>query len=185
MLSNTFLQTGNFTDKTVNFFGLDSESTLSLFTFVLALATIGLVIVTGLSLRKSKMEKLTYESQFIGGILYEFTICDEKERNAKTSDDCLHCSFAYLNILDKLCFFDSKNYLSNDIMEFFKNYLKSGLGYYNWLKDIGLSQSDLEESYPSVMKSCRKRNIVPPTLLGQLFEEHREKIKKKKESNSA
>lgn len=129
------------------------------------------------------MEKLTHESQFMGGILHEFAICDEKGRLIKNPDDCFNLASEYLNILDKLCYFDVKGYLSDDVMDFFKNYMRWGLGYFNWLKDIGLSDSDLEEAYPSVIKSCKNHNTIPLTLLGELFEAHREKMKKRKESN--
>lgn len=186
MLSDTFLQIDNSTHNTVNFFGLDSESTLSLFTFVLAIATIGLVIVTGLALRKSKMEKLTHESQFMGSILSEFSQIAPQLMKIKTPEECLSYVYHYLTTLDKLCFFDNKGYLPNETMEFFNNYLSHGLGYYNWLRDIDFftTKPEIQQLYSNIKKSCDKYHISPPNSLLPVFESFRERIKNKKESKS-
>lgn len=157
---------------------------LSFYALIISLAS---AVFTGLgfrlSVKKSKMEKLTHESQFMGGILHEISLSEEKLTQIKTPDDCLNFARGYLNILDKLCYFDVKGYLTDEIMDFFKNYMKYGLGYYQWLIDIDLDKSVLEEGYSNVVKSCKKHNIIPPTFLGQPFEEHRERIKKKKATN--
>lgn len=66
-------------------------------------------------------------------------------------------------------------------MDFFKNYLKWGLGYYNWLLDIdALKEAELKDHYSNLVKSCNEYNITPPNSLHQLFESHRARIQNRK-----
>ena len=74
-----------------------------------------------LNLRKRKTEKLTSESQFIMNIHKELIRIEQKSDTLQNPNECLLYANDYLNALENLCFFDTKKYLSDDIIDFFKN----------------------------------------------------------------
>ena len=113
-----------------------------------------------LNLKKSKMEKLSSESQFIQGIQHELTKSDYEYDKIKTKIDCLSYVFNYLNTLDRLCYFDSKGWLSNDIIHFFKNYLELGIQYYDWIiKEKIIPKDKISKQLPFLKPTCAKHNI--------------------------
>jgi len=143
-------------------------------TFAIIISIVGLAIaLTSLIIRwkKSKMEKLSHESQFIGNLHDRLAKLERKVPSSLQShSDCVDYSIEYLNILSELCFFDKKKYLSEDIIEFFKNYLKTSLSLYDWLIERKILDEDkLEEHYVEIIKTCEKHEISIRKTLNSVF----------------
>lgn len=113
-----------------------------------------------LNYQKSKMENLSGESQFIQGIQHSLTNSDYEFDKIKTKNDCLNYVFNYLNTLDRLCYFDSRGWLSNDIIQYFKNYLGWGLEYYEWVqKENIIPNGKITSMLPYLKPTCEKHKI--------------------------
>lgn len=148
----------------------------------LSLIAIGIafvsVVIAGLgfilSIKKSKIEKLTHESQFISNIHNELVKIEARFDTLQTQSDCYNYALDYLNAISKLCYFDSRKYLSKDITGFFANYLKSGLAFYNWLIDLEyFSKDDLDNHFVELVKTCKKYNFEASDIRYSIFEKYR------------
>jgi len=123
-----------------------------------------------LSLKKSKMEKLTHESQFVGNIHDKISRIERKKPSLQTQDDCIDYAIEFLNVISELCFFDQKKYLSKDIMGFFGNYMEASLALYDWLIETKyLNKKDLKKHYIEIIETCEKHNIVNDHILSDVF----------------
>jgi hypothetical protein len=134
----------------------------SIFAVIIAFVS---VIISGFSFtlnwRKSKFDKLSSESQFISNIQNEIDVINQSLSNVKTKNECLDYVWQFLNVVDRLCYFETKNRLNGDILEFFINYLETALRHYNWM--IGTTYVDKDEirkSFPYILKTCEKHSIV-------------------------
>jgi len=153
----------------------DGSSLISTYAILISIAGI---IIAGISLimriRKSKMEKLTHESQFIGNIHDRLVQLERKvPSDLQSQNDCKDYAIEYLNIITELCFFDEKKYLSDDIIKFFINYLKKSLSLYDWLieKKI-LDANKLDEHFKELIKTCEKHKISKRDPLDSVFSKY-------------
>ncbi len=134
----------------------------SMFAIIIAFVS---VIISGFSFtlnwRKSKFDKLSSESQFISNIQNEIDITNQLLSNIKTQNECIEHVWQFLNTMDRLCYFEIKNRLNDDIIEFFTNYLETALKHYHWI--IGIEYADKDEmskSFPYILKTCEKYSII-------------------------
>ncbi|MCH7560795.1 MAG: hypothetical protein IIC67_05410 [Thaumarchaeota archaeon] len=128
--------------------------------FVASVSVVIAILTFTLSWNKSKIEKLTHESQFISDIQHELTKSDYEYDKIKTKMDCLGYVFNYLNTLDRLSYFDSKGWLSDDMIHFFKNYLELSLKYYDWIvTEKIIPKEKISKQLPYLKPTCVKHNI--------------------------
>jgi len=63
-------------------------------------------------------------------------------------------------------------------MDFFKNYLKWGRTYYDWLLDTDfIKKEELHNHYTNLIKSCNEFKITSHGSLDPIFESHRTKFR--------
>ena len=123
------------------------------------------VIIAGFSFalnwRKSKIDKLSSESQFIRDLESELDKSGHRLLEAKSRNECLDSVWSFLNAIDRLCYFETKGRLNDDILEYFKNYLGLGVGYYRWIiQDAKYINEDYASTcFPYILKTCKKNSI--------------------------
>ena len=136
-----------------------------LFVFAILIAFIG-VGIAGISLVLnlvlSKTQRLASESQFVSDIQQQFDKVGDKILYAKTKKDCLDYVWQHLNTADRLCFFETKKRLHDDIIEYFTNYLETSLRYLTWVTEINyMDEENLLKGFPYIKKTCNKFSITP------------------------
>ena len=124
--------------------------------------------------KQSRIQQLTGESQFMRDIQNELSKIDNLFFNIKTQQDCLRYLGNFLNPLDRLCYFDSKNWLSEDIMDYFRTYLAWGLKYYHWAIEFNIiPKEDMKDMLQFIEKTCEKYNIKEnPKPLPKVFQDY-------------
>ena len=134
---------------------------ISIIAIIVASVSVVIAVLTFiLSWNKSKIEKLTHESQFIRDIQKELVKTEHTFREIKTKEDCLFYVWNYLNTIDRLCYFDSKGWLSNGMIEFFTNYIEVAKTHYNWLISIKhMSKQKMKKGLPYILSTCDKHSI--------------------------
>jgi len=130
---------------------------------LIAFLSLGIASLTFfLNLRQSKTQRLSSESQFIGDIQKQLHDPEVDVNNLETQKACLDFVWDYLNIIDRLCYFIINNRLQDDIVNFFTNYLKLGLRFYDWLIEIEFTDNaKMENSFPYIQKAREKLSLTP------------------------
>jgi len=157
--------------------------TYSIIAVIIASISVGIAFFGFiLSLKKSKIEKLTHEYQFITQNIRDLAIVEERLSNLKTFQDCHRYATDYLNALLPLSLFEERGVLSKDVIEYFDNYLKWGFGYVNWLHDAGFIEGEPENDkfFGGVITICKKYDIDPPDTPPKIFQKVLEDKKEKK-----
>ena len=133
---------------------------ISIIAIIVAAVSGGVAIASlVLSWNKSKFEKLTHESQFISDIQHELTEHDYMMDQSKTQRDCLSYVWNYLNTLDRLCYFDSRNWLDDEIIAYFRNYLEMAIKFQKWLSSVGYMFEQETPNWNYFLKTCKKHSI--------------------------
>lgn len=132
--------------------------------FAISIAFVSVIISAfsfALNWRKSKFDKLSSESQFISNIQNEIDSTNELISKVKSKNECLDYVWQFLNTIDRLCYFESKNRLNDDVLEYFTNYLETGLHHYHWMIETEyMTKDEVQKSFPYILKTCEKHSIV-------------------------
>ncbi len=132
----------------------------SLLAIIIAIVSVGIASLTFvLNWNQTKSQKLSSESQFINDIQKELDVNHAKIFTLETQEECILYAWSIINILDRVCFFETTGRLHGDIIEYFTNYLQLGYRYYNWLIKVQYSENDMAEWFPYFLKTCEKHSI--------------------------
>ncbi|AJZ75519.1 hypothetical protein [Candidatus Nitrosotenuis cloacae] len=129
----------------------------------IVLSIIGIAVATlsfFLTYLQTKAQRLSSESQFIADIQKEIDTTGSRILELKTKNECLDYVWEILNTLDRLCYFETKGRLQDDIIKYFINYLELGLKYYNWLIKVKYQdEKTMLKSFPYILQTCTKHSI--------------------------